>query len=75
MTSGRYAVISSDGHAGADLLDYKPYLPSNLHDEFEAWAGSYEDRWGLLDTELEDFRIGVASYASPVNWDTPVGSY
>ena len=26
MTDERYTVISSDGHAGADLLDYKPYL-------------------------------------------------
>jgi hypothetical protein len=24
-TSSRYVLISSDGHAGADLWDYKPY--------------------------------------------------
>ena len=24
--SDRYTVISADGHAGADLWDYKPYL-------------------------------------------------
>ena len=31
--SDRYIVISSDAHAGADLRDYKPYLPSKWHDE------------------------------------------
>ena len=40
MTS-RYTIISADGHAGADLLDYKAYLPSAWHDEFDAWAEAY----------------------------------
>lgn len=39
--SERYTVISADGHAGADLHDYKPYLPAHLHADFEAWAASY----------------------------------
>lgn len=39
--SERYAVISSDGHAGADLRDYRPYLASQWHDEFDAWAPTY----------------------------------
>lgn len=37
----RYAVVSSDGHAGADLRDYRPYLASQWHDEFDAWAPTY----------------------------------
>jgi len=37
----RYVVISTDTHAGADLYDYKPYLPTRLHDEFDAWAKTY----------------------------------
>lgn len=37
----RYTIISADGHAGADLLDYREYLPAHLHDEFDAWAASY----------------------------------
>ena len=41
MSSDRYAIISSDGHAGADLWDYKPYLAARFHDEFDAWAASY----------------------------------
>jgi predicted TIM-barrel fold metal-dependent hydrolase len=40
-TSDRYAVISADGHAGADLYDYRPYLASEWHDEFDAWAPTY----------------------------------
>ena len=30
-TGRPYVLISSDGHAGADLLDYKPYLARELH--------------------------------------------
>jgi predicted TIM-barrel fold metal-dependent hydrolase len=37
----RYVVISSDCHAGADLRDYRPYLASQWHDEFDVWAASY----------------------------------
>lgn len=37
----RYTVISADCHAGADLLDYKPYLEKRYHEEFDAWAAAY----------------------------------
>lgn len=37
----RYTIISADGHAGGDIPDYKPYLASKWHDEFDAWAASY----------------------------------
>ena len=37
----RYTVISADCHAGADLADYKPYLASRWHDEFDQWAAAY----------------------------------
>ena len=40
-TEERYTVISADCHAGADLLDYKPYLDKRYHDEFDAWAATY----------------------------------
>ncbi len=34
-------IISADGHAGADLLDYRPYLESRHHEEFDAWAKTF----------------------------------
>jgi hypothetical protein len=37
----RYTVVSADGHAGGDIQDYKPYLASRWHDEFDAWAAAY----------------------------------
>ena len=45
----RYAVISSDCHAGADLRDYRPYLESALHDEFDRWADAYVNPFGDLE--------------------------
>ncbi len=43
-----YAVVSSDGHAGADLYDYKPYLASRWHDDFDAWAPTYVNPYADL---------------------------
>ena len=40
----RYTLISSDTHAGADIEGYKPYLASEFHDEFDAWAAIFRDR-------------------------------
>ncbi len=45
----RHVVISADGHAGADLRDYRPYLPSGLHDDFDRWADSYVNPFGDLE--------------------------
>ncbi len=45
----RYAVISSDCHAGADLRDYRPYLESALHEEFDRWADAYVNPFGDLE--------------------------
>jgi predicted TIM-barrel fold metal-dependent hydrolase len=47
-TSERYAVISVDGHAGAELRAYKPYLASRWHDEFDAWAQTYANPFADL---------------------------
>lgn len=57
-STDRYVVISTDTHAGADLLDYKPYLPTRLHDEFDAWAKTYV-------SPFDDLIIATAKR----NWD------
>ena len=44
----RYTVLSVDGHAGADLRDYRPYLASQWHDEFDVWADAYENPFADL---------------------------
>ena len=69
-----YVLISSDGHAGADLLDYRPYLEKEFHAEFDAWAADFNEPWAdydkeLVDTDDEYIRIGQASFLSPYNWD------
>jgi predicted TIM-barrel fold metal-dependent hydrolase len=40
-TTDRYTIISSDGHAGGDIQDYRPYLASRWQDDFDAWAAEY----------------------------------
>lgn len=55
----RYVVISADCHGGGDIPDYRPYLPSNLHDEFDAWMADYENPY-------DDLRDGEADR----NWNS-----
>ena len=44
----RYTVISADCHAGADLLDYRPFLEARYHDAFDDWAASFVSPYGDL---------------------------
>ena len=64
-------LVSTDGHCGADLGDYKPYLESRYHEEFDAWVGSFHDAWADdIDQERPaNHRVGVASANAPLNWD------
>jgi hypothetical protein len=74
-----YMVISSDNHAGANLLGYKHYLEAKWHDEFDAWAAAYENPWDFVDPRLgqegfdadaTEILTGAASWHSPLNWDS-----
>ena len=67
--SDRYVVISSDCHAGADLADYKSYLPQRWHEEFDSWASAHFDPWADIDPDSE-WKAGVSSFMSPLNWDS-----
>jgi predicted TIM-barrel fold metal-dependent hydrolase len=69
--SKRYVVVSTDGHCGADVRDYKPYLESRYHDDFDAWADTYRDGWVETDQALDpDHRAGHLSYEAPLNWES-----
>jgi predicted TIM-barrel fold metal-dependent hydrolase len=48
VTSDRYTVLSVDGHAGAEIGAYRPYLASEWHDQFDAWAAAYENPFADL---------------------------
>ena len=59
LAGDRYIVISSDGHAGAQMEDYRNYLEKEWLDEFDDWATSYVNPF----TDLR----GVTAYR---NWDS-----
>jgi predicted TIM-barrel fold metal-dependent hydrolase len=42
MNNERYLVISADCHGGGNITDYKAFLASQWHDDFDAWAATYE---------------------------------
>jgi predicted TIM-barrel fold metal-dependent hydrolase len=73
--SRNYVLINSDGHAGASIQGYRPYLVSEFHNEFDHWAKDFYDPWAdfdkeLADTDDEGLRIGVSSASSPYNWES-----
>jgi predicted TIM-barrel fold metal-dependent hydrolase len=82
--ASRYVVISADTHAGANIVDYKQYLDSEFHDDFDAWAVNFHDGWQdfelgsskeLAPSEAEEvdddaLRLGVGSFMSPYNWES-----
>ena len=68
----RQILISTDGHAGADLRDYKAYLDPQHRELFDAWADGFHDAWAEdIDQDRDaNNRAGVASANAPVNWDS-----
>ncbi|MEZ5209269.1 MAG: amidohydrolase family protein [Acidimicrobiales bacterium] len=38
-----YVVVSADCHGGASIRDYRPYLESRYHDDFDAWVGTFDN--------------------------------
>ena len=59
-----HIVISADTHCGADLRDYRPYLESRYHAEFDEWAdfmdGFNERRKEMFaDMERSPMEVGV----------------
>ena len=43
QTGENYVVISADCHGGANIRDYRPYLEAAYHDDFDAWAASFDN--------------------------------
>jgi predicted TIM-barrel fold metal-dependent hydrolase len=39
----RYTIISSDTHAGGSHAQYREFLESKYHDDFDAWRGKYKN--------------------------------
>jgi len=41
--AANYTVISADCHGGGSIADYRPYLASRWHDDFDAWAAEFDN--------------------------------
>ena len=54
-----YRLISADGHAGAQMHEYRPYLEERYRSDFDEWAKSFVNPW----TDLR----GETAYR---NWDS-----
>src|SRR5262249_10520128 len=43
-----YVVISADCHGGGEIHEYRDFLASQYHDEFDAWVAAYQIPFGDL---------------------------
>ncbi len=59
IVDGRYVILSADGHAGAQLMTYRDYLPSKFHGDFDEWVKRFENPFADL--------MGETAYR---NWDS-----
>ena len=59
IVDGRYVILSIDGHAGADVMTYRDYLPSKYHADFDDWVKDFKN-------PFDDLR-GQTAYR---NWDS-----
>src|SRR5205085_6030386 len=59
LADDRYIVISSDGHCGAQMNEYREYLEKRYLGDFDEWAKSFVNPW-------DDLR-GQTAYR---NWDS-----
>ena len=51
ISNDRVLMISSDGHATAKMDDYKPYIPSNLRQEFDEFCELYRKEGARINEE------------------------
>ena len=42
MSDGPFVIVSSDGHAGALMADYPPYIDPEYREEFDAFLGEWD---------------------------------
>ena len=49
-----HVIISADSHCGADLRQYKDYLETKFHNEFDEWADEQSQQDPLLVTGLDE---------------------
>ncbi len=63
VNDDRYTVISADCHGGGAIGDYRPYLPSRLHDTFDAWRATFDNPYD--DLEGDDGRPQLGQRAPP----------
>jgi predicted TIM-barrel fold metal-dependent hydrolase len=54
----RALIVSSDGHAAAEIRAYRPYLPSKWHEDFDAFCAEY-DRVGMNSAAPESLAVRI----------------
>lgn len=59
-----YTIITADSHAGGSHAQYREYLDSKYHDDFDAWRGTYRNPF----KDLRDDRR-VRNWDSDVRWE------
>ena len=73
MTTDNYTIISSDCHAGGNMHQYREYLESEWHEEFDAWRGKYSNPFRDLQEDGRTRNWDNERRVSEMNADGVVG--
>lgn len=49
QTNAPYLIVSSDTHAGLYVEDYRDYLESSLHPEFDEWLATRHEHRAMVE--------------------------
>jgi predicted TIM-barrel fold metal-dependent hydrolase len=49
-----YVVVSADCHGGANVADYRPYLESRYHDDFDDWYADFVNPYDDIEGDAAD---------------------
>ena len=60
-----YTIISADTHAGGSHAQYRDYLDSEFHADFDAWRDKYRNPY----KDLKDTDLKVRNWDSSRRWD------
>ena len=49
QSNAPYVIVSSDTHAGLYVEDYRPYLESSVHAEFDEWLATRHEHRAMVE--------------------------
>ena len=64
QATDRYTIITADSHCGGSHAQYREYLDSKYHDDFDAWREKYKNPY----KDLKDTKLRTRNWDPELRW-------